>query len=261
MVTDAVWLDLTDDKRLDLIVVGEWMPITVLIQNASGVFQDKTSGYNLKNSNGWWNTIASNDFDKDGDIDLIVGNLGLNSRLRANLKEPVSIFIGDIDKNGSLDPILTYYNQHIRYPFVSRDQLVKQVPSLKRKFLKYENYKNVRVEDILTNEDLNTFIQKSAYVFSSVYLQNDGNGKFSLIDLPTEAQLSPIFSFLVDDINKDGHSDILATGNFFATQPDFGRAAPLWGTSPPPQVGHCARESTRPAHALAALRVSASRSS
>ncbi len=223
MVTDATWLDINNDRRLDLIVVGEWMPITILIQRESGTFQNRTAEYNLNKTNGWWNSVASNDFDHDGDVDLIVGNLGLNSRLRAKETEPVSIFVGDIDKNGSLDPILTYYNQGVRYPFISRDQLVKQVPSLKRKFLKYENYKNAKLEDILSPEDLTKFIRKEAYTFSSVYLENMGNGQFSILSLPMEAQLFPIFAFCIDDINNDGHSDILASGNFYATQPDFGR--------------------------------------
>jgi hypothetical protein len=223
MVTDAVWLDLNKDRRLDLIVVGEWMPVTILIQNDSGVFQNHTLDYNLQNTNGWWNTISAHDFDQDGDMDLIAGNLGLNSRLKATPKEPVSIFIGDIDKNGSLDQVLTYYNQGERYPFVSRDQLVKQVPSLKRDFLKYKNYENVKLEDIIPGKDLKTFIEKDAYIFSSVLLNNQGNGKFSVFDLPTEAQLFPIYSFCVDDINGDGKSDILAIGNLFGVQPDFGR--------------------------------------
>ncbi len=223
MVTDAIWLNLNGDKKLDLIVVGEWMPITVFIQNQSGVFQDQTEAYNLLNTNGWWNAISSGDFDLDGDVDLIAGNLGLNSRLRASLTEPVSIFIGDIDKNGSLDQILTYFNKGVQYPFISRDQLVKQVPSLKRKFLKYENYKSVKLEDILSQEDIRNFIRKDAYTFSSLYLENKGNGKFSIHELPNEGQFFPIFSMCVDDINRDGRLDFLASGNLFATQPDFGR--------------------------------------
>ncbi len=223
MITDAIWLHLNNDKKPDLVVVGEWMPITVLIQNEVGVFQDQTEQYNLLNTNGWWNTIAARDFDQDGDVDIIAGNLGLNSRLRASLTEPISIFIGDIDKNGSLDQILTYYNSGVQYPFLSRDQLVKQVPSLKRKFLKYENYKTVKLADILSQDDLKSFIHKDAYIFSSVYLQNEGNGKFTTHNLPTEAQFFPIFSFCVDDLNADGHLDIVAIGNLFSTQPDFGR--------------------------------------
>lgn len=223
MVSDAIWLDINSDKKVDLIIVGEWMPITLMIQSVSGAFENRTDEYNLKNTNGWWNTISGDDFDHDGDIDLIVGNLGLNSRLRASISEPVSIFVGDIDKNGSLEQILTYYNQGVRYPFISRDQLVKQVPSLKRKFLKYENFRNVKLEDILSKEDIATFVEKDAFILSSIYLQNVSNKKFIVNNLPKEAQFFPIFSFNVSDINKDGHSDILAVGNLFATQPAFGR--------------------------------------
>ena len=141
MVTDAVWCDVNQDKRVDLVAVGEWMPITLLIQNEAGGFENKTIEYGLSKTNGWWNTIAADDFDKDGDIDFVAGNLGLNSRLRATEDEPVSMYTGDIDNNNSIDHILTYYNQGKSYPLLSRDQLVKQVPSLRRKFLKYANYK------------------------------------------------------------------------------------------------------------------------
>jgi len=223
MVTDAIWLDFNKDKKLDLVVVGEWMPITIFIQNRSGVFQDQTKEYNLSNTNGWWNTISAGDFDLDGDVDFVAGNLGLNSRLRTSITEPISIFIGDIDKNGSLDQILTYFNNGVQYPFVSRDQLVKQVPSLKRKFLKYENYRTVKLEDILYPEEVKNFIRKDVTNFTSVYLENRGDGKFSIHDLPAEAQLFPIFSFHTADVNSDGHLDILATGNLFSTQPDIGR--------------------------------------
>ena len=124
------------------------------------IFEDKTNDYGLANTNGWWNTIAAHDFDKDGDMDFVAGNLGLNSKLRATAEEPVSIFIGDIDNNNSLDHIMTYYNQGIRYPLLSRDQLVKQIPSLRRKFLRYDSYKNVKLEDILDISLQKKFIRK-----------------------------------------------------------------------------------------------------
>lgn len=223
LVTDAVWRDINNDRRIDLVVVGEWMPITVLIQDESGFFENKTKEYGLTHTNGWWNTIAAHDFDKDGNVDFVVGNLGRNSRLRATLQEPVSIFIGDIDNNNSLDHILTYYNQGKRYPLLSRDQLVKQIPSLRRKFLKYDTYKDVKLEDILDQSLQKRFSRKDVYTFNSVYVQNTGNGKFLINDLPVEAQMFPIFSFCVDDLNDDGNADILIAGNLDAVQPDFGR--------------------------------------
>ena len=223
MVTDAVWSDVNKDGREDLIVVGEWMPISILLQNESGVFENRTDELGLNHTNGWWNTIASYDFDQDGDIDFIAGNLGLNSRLRASVAEPVSIFIGDIDNNNSLDQILTYYNQGKRYPLISRDQLVKQIPALRRRFLKYANYGNVSLEDIVEPALQQKFIRKDVFTFASVYVENLGNGKFSVINLPPDGQLFPIFSFCVDDLNGDGNADVMAAGNLDATQPDFGR--------------------------------------
>jgi enediyne biosynthesis protein E4 len=223
MITDAVWVDLNKDHRVDLVVVGEWMPITVLIQNDSGFFENKTKDYGLEHTNGWWNTIAAHDFDEEGNVDFVVGNLGHNSRLKATTEEPVTIFIGDIDNNNSLDHILTYYNQGMRHPLLSRDQLVKQIPAIRRKFLKYDSYKNVTLEDIVDPGLQKKIVRKDAYTFTSIYMKNEGNGKFLITDLPVEAQMFPIFAFCIDDVNSDGISDIMAVGNLDAVQPDFGR--------------------------------------
>jgi len=223
MVTDAVWVDVNKDKRTDLVLAGEWMPITVLVQNESGMFDNKTKDFGVEGSNGWWNTIVADDFDKDGDIDLVAGNFGHNSRLRAKATEPVSIYVGDIDNNNSLDQILTYYNNGVSHPFISRDQLIKQVPSLKKKFLKFENYRNVSLDDIIAPETMSKFIRKDAYTFSSVYLENNNGSKFTLSDLPVDAQLYPVFAICVDDVDLDGNKDLLLVGNLDAVQPDLGR--------------------------------------
>lgn len=221
MVTDALWLDLNNDTRPDLVVAGEWMPVTVLVQTASGTFVDETEAYGLDKTNGWWNTLHGNDFDGDGDVDLVAGNLGLNSRLRASLQHPVSLYVHDIDGNGSLDQIMTYYNGGTRYPFASRDQLVKQVPAMKRKFLKYEDYAGVKLEDIVPSEETQVE-EKNAYTFASAYLENQ-NGKFIARPLPTGAQMFPVFALASADVNNDGHPDILAAGNLSAVQPDMSR--------------------------------------
>jgi hypothetical protein len=230
MVTDAVWIDLNNDAREDLVVVGEWMPISIFIQNDSGRFDNMTKEYGLAKTNGWWNTLGANDFDKDGDIDLVVGNLGLNSRLRCNALEPVSMFIGDIDGNGSLDHLLTYHNGGKRYPLIARDQLIKQVPVMKRKFLKYASYKNVTLEDIVEPEAYSKFIRKDAFTFASVYLKNN-NGKFLITNLPIESQMFPVFAFGIEDLNDDGNADLLAAGNLDATQPEYGRYDAGYGST------------------------------
>lgn len=221
MVTDALWHDLNDDGKLDLIIVGEWMPITVLIQKPNGTFDSETTKYGFDSTHGWWNTISKKDLDNDGDTDFLVGNVGLNSRLRASKEEPVELTIRDIDSNGSYDPIITYYNNHQRYPFISKDQLVKQVPLLKKKFLKYENFKSVRLEDILIASKVDD-IHLKAEMFASVWIENK-NGSYQIHSLPAEAQMFPIFSFLVNDVNDDNQPDILAAGNLYAVQQDLGR--------------------------------------
>ncbi len=223
MITDAVWRDLNGDGLKDMVLTGEWMPITILIQQKNGKFENQTEQYGLKNTEGWWNSLAAADFDKDGDIDFVAGNLGLNSRLKASTDEPIELFVGDFDENGGYEQILTYYNKGIRYPFVSRDNLVKQIPSLKRKFLKYDDFKNVRLEDIIDKKRFGDVVYKKAVLFSSVYLENSGTGRFIVHELPQEAQMFPIFAFGVSDVNHDGNLDIVTGGNLFSVQPDFGR--------------------------------------
>jgi enediyne biosynthesis protein E4 len=118
---------------------------------------------------------------------------------------------------------LTYYNRGKSYPFLSRDQLVKQVPALRRRFLKYENYKNVQLDNIIEPEKRQKFSKKDVFTFGSVYIENLGTGKLAVYKLPVEAQIFPIFSFCVEDLNDDGNADVLAVGNIDAVQPDFGR--------------------------------------
>ncbi|MFM8850346.1 MAG: CRTAC1 family protein, partial [Cytophagales bacterium] len=149
MVKDAVWCDVNRDALPDLILVGEWMPITVLVQTKEHLFENLTDKWGLKATSGWWNTIAARDFDGDGDEDFIVGNLGENSRLHVSEKKPLTMYLGDFDSNGGSDHVLIYYNGQNSYPFASRDQLVKQLPGLKKKFLKYSDYRNVVLEDIV----------------------------------------------------------------------------------------------------------------
>ncbi len=221
LVKDAAWIDINKDKLLDLVLVGEWMPITLLIQQNDHRFINQTAQVGLDSTKGWWNTCEIGDFDKDGDDDLIIGNLGLNSRIKASPEKPLTMYLGDFDSNGGSDHIMVYYNGDKSYPFASRDQLVKQIPSLKKKFLHYYDYRDVKLEDIITPVQKGNSARMQVEQFTSVFLRND-NAKFELAALPLQAQFFPVYAIKATDVNQDGNLDILLSGNLSATQPDFG---------------------------------------
>lgn len=222
MVTDACWDDINGDGRLDLIVVGEWMPITVLVQNADGNFANRTAEYGLAKTAGWWNVLHRADVDADGDMDFLAGNLGKNSRLRPTSAEPVSLYVGDMDGNGGTDHLLTYYNSGVSHPFISRDQLVKQVPSFRRDFLKYSTFRHVKREQIIPPFETGNYLVLHVDMFSSVLLKRQG-GRLVISELPADVQLFPVFGFEDGDFDGDKNTDLLAVGNLSAVQPDLGR--------------------------------------
>ncbi|CAN5369276.1 VCBS repeat-containing protein [soil metagenome] len=221
MVKDAVWTDVNLDGRPDLVVVGEWMPITILIQRLNGQFENHTESFGMKQTNGWWNTIVAGDVDHDGDDDYVAGNLGWNSRLHATPDRPVSLFLGDFDSNGGSDHVITYFNDSLSYPFASRDELVKQIPSLKKKFLKYSDYRDVNLEDIITPKQKGNSAQMHVDVFASSFIRNDRT-RLVRADLADEAQMAPVYAISIEDIDKDSIPDLILGGNLRATQPDFG---------------------------------------
>lgn len=221
MVKDATWADLNGDKLLDLVLVGDWMPITILIQGKDHRFSNRTIEYQLSQTRGLWCSVIAHDFDKDGDMDIVVGNLGRNSRLEASPEKPLSLFAGDFDSNGGTDHILVYYNGDKSYPFPSRDVLVKQLPHLKKKFLNYVDYRNVKLEDIIVPQQQGNSAEFTVDGLSSVYLQNNGTS-FDVKPLPQEAQLFPVYTMLADDVDGDGIDDLVMAGNLTATQPEIG---------------------------------------
>ncbi|MGX1928567.1 VCBS repeat-containing protein [Flagellimonas sp. 2504JD4-2] len=229
LVTDAVWVDFNADDQLDLVVVGEWMPIRMFVNNGTKL-NEITETEGLKDSEGLWNKIIADDFDNDGDVDFALGNFGLNSQLKASISEPVSLYVKDFDGNGSLDPVLCSYIMGEEFPVFSKDDLVEQLNGLKNKYVSYEDYANERITDVFSPQELEDSQILQAKNFSSGYLENLGNDQFAFKALPKEAQLSPVYGMLSKDFNGDGHKDILLGGNFFGTRVKYGRYDASKGT-------------------------------
>ncbi len=227
MVTDAVWQDLDGDRRPELIVVGEWMPITIFRNSGGRLVKASVKG--LEQSSGWWNRIVAGDFNGDGKTDFIVGNLGLNTRLRATPAEPTTMFVKDFDSNGYMDQIIACYSQGRSYPIVLRDEMIKALPPLKVRFLSYTEYAKAGVTDIFTAENLDGAVQKKAEMFASVMMRNNGDGSFTLVPLPDEAQLAPVYGIAPADVDGDGITDLLLAGNFDGVKPDIARLSDSYG--------------------------------
>src|SRR5881398_2277074 len=228
MVTDAIWQDVDGDGRPDLIVVGEWMPITIF-RNAGGgkLVRLKTPG--LEHSEGWWNRIVAGDFTGKGRVDFIVGNLGLNTRLHASEAEPTAMYVKDFDGNGTPEQIVSVYNHGTSYPIAMRDELVKALPYLKARYPRYEDYARQTVTDIFSPAELAGAILKQARTFATALARNNGDGSFTLIPLPREAQLAPVYGMLARDLDGDGKTDLLLAGNFDGVQPEIGRMSASYG--------------------------------
>jgi hypothetical protein len=228
MVTDAVWRDVDSDGRVDLVVVGEWMPITIFRNKGNGRLERlKTRG--LEKSNGWWNRIVAADFTGDGRIDFVVGNLGLDTRLRASANEPVTMYVKDFVGNGFAQQIVTYYSNGRSYPLVLRDDLIKALPYLKTRYLSYKDYARQSVTDIFSPKELADALVKEAYTFSTSLARNNGDGSFTLVPLPRKAQLAPVYGILASDFDGDGKLDLLLAGNFDAVKPEIGRMSASYG--------------------------------
>ena len=229
MITDAAWSDYDVDGDPDLIITGEWMPITIF-RNDNGKFakvEDAKMG--LENSRGWWNCVQAADFNKDGRPDFVVGNHGWNSRFKASADRPLIMFINDFDQNGSPEQILARYEDGKLLPFVRRHELVTQMPILKKKYLHYNRYVGQTVEDIFGADELAKSIKLEAEDLASSVLISKPDGTFELKTLPKIAQLSPAFGILTGDFDQDGNDDILLGGNFYNVKPEFGRYDASYG--------------------------------
>lgn len=223
MITDAIWSDFDQDGDMDLVVVGEWMPITFFRNDGGKLTKLLEEAVGLSKTNGWWNCIQTGDFNNDGIPDFVIGNHGKNSRFRATSDSPIVMLINDFDKNGSIEQIIARYEDGKLLPFARRHELVAQMPEMKKKYPRYSDYVGQSLESMFTSSQIEQSIQLKANTLASVVLISQSNGKYMLKELPLLAQFSSAYGLLMDDVDKDGNQDILMAGNFYNVKPEFGR--------------------------------------
>ncbi|MEL7146950.1 MAG: VCBS repeat-containing protein, partial [Bacteroidota bacterium] len=218
MITDAEWTDFDANGTLDLIIVGEWTPL-LFYSNVGERFVNVTASTGLEDTNGWWSSVVQGDFDNDGDVDYVVGNLGLNYKYQASPAEPFEVFADDFDGNGRKDIVLSYYNFGKLFPVRGRSCSSAQIPSLKKKFKDYNSFSIAEVSEVYGTDKLaSAAIHYKAHTFASSYVENLGNGRFALRKLPNEAQFSSVNQIVSKDIDGDGFLDLVTAGNLYTAE-------------------------------------------
>jgi hypothetical protein len=228
MITDALWTDFDNDTKIDLVVVGEFMPVTFFKNNGAAFSKIEASG--IEKYTGWWNSITAGDYDSDGDIDYVAGNLGLNNNYQVTEKSPMKVFAKDFDGNGSVDPVMACYmrgsmaseNRNL-YPVHFWDELNSQSPKFRNKYSRYRQYSKATMERLLPAEDLKDAQVLEANHMQTSYIENKGNGIFAIRALPVLTQVAPVKGLITFDVNGDGNLDILMTGNDYGNEVFAGR--------------------------------------
>jgi hypothetical protein len=226
MITDIVFQDINNDSRQDLIIAGEWMPVSIFL-NQPGKFE-KAEYPGLERVHGLWNTLAVADFDNNGTMDIAAGNLGMNTQFKASDDQPMFMYVNDFDFNGTVEQIICTHNNDTLYPVIQKTELVMQIPSLKKKILKFENYKHATYQNLFEEDQKRNALEYYVNSTASCIFFND-NGDFSFKEFPLKAQFSPIFDFEIIDINSDGLPDLLAGGNLYQAKPQTGIYAASYG--------------------------------
>jgi hypothetical protein len=233
MITSSVWTDFDNDKQLDLVVAGEWMPVR-FFKNNHGKLQEVTSNTGLTQMNGMWRSLAVADIDKDGDEDIIAGNLGLNCIYEVTKDQPMQLFAKDLDGNGSVDPIFFYYikdqtGKKNLYPAISRAQFSDQVPAIKKQFLYAKDYAKASFDNIFPGNKKEGLMHLSCDETRSCYFENLGGGKFKKHVLPVQVQFAPVNSIICDDVDGDGFMDLIMAGNEYQADVMTGRYDASYG--------------------------------
>jgi hypothetical protein len=217
MVTDACWSDYDGDSDLDIVIVGEWMPLTIL-ENRNGNFVKKQLSSTLEHTTGWWFSIKAADLDGDGDEDYIVGNMGLNYKYKASPDEPFTINYADFDLNGKNDIVMGYYNFGVQYPIKDLAYSSQQIPGLARKFPTFQEFASHSLKEIYGEDQLKNSLEYKAEMFQSICLENLGKDEFAIHELPMQAQVSNINGIIVEDVDKDGIKDVIIAGNMYGSE-------------------------------------------
>jgi hypothetical protein len=228
LVKDAAWTDIDADGTQDLIVIGEWMPITIFL-NKNGKLVNETVRFGLDNTNGWWSSLAVEDFNQDGFPDVVVGNLGLNNRLKPSAKFPIKMVVADFDKNGTSEQIISYPVDGKYFTVATKDELVKQIPILKKDFVRYNDFAGKTVDEVFAKFQIKDSPYLKSHQFESLVLYNQKGKNFTAKALPIEAQFSPIEDIAVEDIDQDGYLDLVLGGNTTAVASYFGSYQGNWG--------------------------------
>ncbi|MBI1768293.1 MAG: VCBS repeat-containing protein [Bacteroidetes bacterium] len=233
LICDAVWSDADNDGWIDLLIAGEWMPVTVL-KNHNGKFSGANTS--LVSEAGWWNSITASDLDNDGDMDYIVGNCGTNGFIHPSQKHPIKSIAKDFDNNGSFDAVFSTWlpvsvaNPEMKeFPIAGRDEFISEMTAMRERFPNYSTYANTDFNSIFTEIEKKGALQLSAANFNTSWIENKGNLNFVLHKLPAQTQWSPVYGIVANDFNGDGNVDIVLTGNEFSMAPYLGRYDALNG--------------------------------